>query len=76
MKWTKISSKILFFVAIVIVFNCRVVGHVLGNLKGMAQEMGSEIDRQNDQIVRIDDKAGVHNIHLKQANHRIERQLK
>ena len=53
----------------------RVVGHVLGNLKGMAQEMGSELDRQNDQIERIDKKAGVQDNHLKQANRRIQRQL-
>ncbi|XP_065882568.1 synaptosomal-associated protein 23-like [Dysidea avara] len=55
--------------------NLQVVGHVLGNLKGMAQEMGSELDRQNDQIERIDKKAGVQDNHLKQANRRIQRQL-
>lgn len=53
----------------------RVVGGVLGNLKGMAQEMGSELDRQNKQIDRLDKKAQVHDIHLKQANQRIRRQL-
>ena len=53
----------------------RVVGGVLGNLKGMAQEMGSELDRQNKQIDRLDRKAEVHDIHLKQANQRIRRQL-
>lgn len=54
---------------------CRVVEGVLGNLKGMAQEMGSELDRQNKQVDRLDKKAQVHDIHLKQANRRIRRQL-
>lgn len=54
---------------------CRVVGGVLGNLKGMAQEMGDELDRQNKQIDRLDKKAQVHDVHLKQANQRIRRQL-
>ena len=53
----------------------RVVGDVLGNLKGMAQEMGSELDRQNKQIDRLDKKAQIHDIHLKQANQRIRQQL-
>ena len=53
----------------------RVVEDVLGNLKGMAQEMGGELDRQNKQIDRLDKKAQVHDIHLKQANQRIRRQL-
>lgn len=53
----------------------RVVEGVLGNLKGMAQEMGSELDRQNKQIDRLDKKAEVHDIHLKQANQRIHQQL-
>jgi len=68
---------VFFAVAILVVgFYYRVVGHVLGNLKGMAQEMGSELDRQNGQIERIDKKTAVHNIHIKQANQRIERQLR
>ena len=53
----------------------RVVEGVLGNLKGMAQEMGSELDRQNKQIDWLDKKAEVHDIHLKQANQCIRRQL-
>ena len=51
------------------------MGDVLGNLKGMAQDMGDELDRQNQQIERLDKKAQVHDIHLKQANQRIRRQL-
>jgi len=48
---------------------------VLGNLKGMAQEMGSELDRQNNQVERIDKKTQVQNMHMKQANQRIKGQL-
>jgi len=53
----------------------RAVGDVLGNLKGLAQDLGDELDRQNEQIVRLDKKAQVHDIHLTQANQRIRRQL-
>ena len=48
---------------------------MLGNLKGMAQEMGSELDRQNNQVERIDKKTQVQNMHIKQANQRIKGQL-
>lgn len=48
---------------------------MLGNLKGMAQEMGSELDRQNNQVERIDKKTQVQNMHMKQANQRIKGQL-
>ena len=34
----------------------QVVGSVLGNLKNMAQDMGSEIERQNKQLDRITNK--------------------
>ena len=37
--------------------------------------MGSELDRQNKQINRLDKKAEVHDIHLKQANQCIHQQL-
>ena len=36
--------------------NMQAVGNVLGNLKNMAKDMGSEIERQNKQIDRINDK--------------------
>ena len=48
---------------------------MLGNLKGLAQDLGDELDRQNEQIGRLDKKAQVHDIHLTQANQRIRRQL-
>lgn len=54
---------------------CRAVGDVLTNLKGIATEMGSELDRQNDQLDRLNKKAAVNTTHLDQANSRIRRQL-
>ena len=79
MKWKKIFSKSWLFCHLLVYIICtlsfRVVGDVLGNLKGMAQDMGDELDRQNHQIERLDKKAQVHDIHLKQANQRIRRQL-
>lgn len=36
--------------------NLTQVGHILGNLKNMAVDMGSEIDSQNKQIDRINEK--------------------
>lgn len=36
--------------------NLTQVGHILGNLKHMALDMGSEIDSQNKQIDRINEK--------------------
>jgi len=79
MKWKKIFSKSWLFCQLLVYIICtlsfRVVGDVLGNLKGMAQDMGDELDRQNHQIERLDKKAQVHDIHLKQANQRIRRQL-
>ena len=59
-------------------FDCassRAVSDVLGNLKGIATEMGGELDRQNKQLERIDRKADVNVVHLDQANRRIRNQL-
>ena len=36
--------------------NMQAVGGILGNLKNMAQDMGSEIEKQNSQLDRINDK--------------------
>ncbi len=44
-------------------------------LKGIATEMGGELDRQNKQLDRIDRKADVNVAHLDQANRRIRNQL-
>ena len=54
---------------------CRAVGDILGNLKGIAEDMGSELDRQNKQLDRINKKADVNTAHLDQANTRIRKQL-
>lgn len=39
--------------------NLDAVGSIIGNLKNMAVDMGSEIDKQNKQIDRITDKVRV-----------------
>ena len=36
--------------------NMQAVGGILGNLKNMATDMGSEIEKQNQQLDRINDK--------------------
>ena len=53
----------------------RAVSDVLGNLKGIATDMGGELDRQNKQLDRVNRKADVNVVHLDQANQRIRRQL-
>lgn len=55
--------------------NLQAVSDVLGNLKGIATEMGGELDRQNKQLERVDRKADVNVVHLDQANRRIRNQL-
>ncbi len=54
---------------------CRAVGGILDNLKGIAEDMGSELDRQNKQLDRVNKKADVNTAHLDQANSRIRKQL-
>ena len=54
---------------------CRAVGDILGNLKGIATDMGGELDRQNKQLDRINKKGDVNIVHLEQANSRIRKQL-
>ena len=48
---------------------------MLTNLKGIASEMGTELDRQNKQIERINVKADADITHLESTNRRIARQL-
>ena len=36
--------------------NMQAVGGILGNLKNMASDMGEEIEKQNKQLDRINDK--------------------
>ncbi|KAM5129212.1 synaptosomal-associated protein 23 isoform 1-T2 [Mantella aurantiaca] len=48
--------------------NLDQVGSILGNLKVMALDMGNEIDAQNKQIDRINDKATANKDHIDEAN--------
>ena len=48
---------------------------MLTNLKGIANEMGTELDRQNNQLDRINNKADANIVHLESTNRRIARQL-
>ncbi|XP_061467280.1 synaptosomal-associated protein 23 [Rhineura floridana] len=48
--------------------NLSQVGNILGNLKNMALDMGSEIDSQNKQIDRINEKAETNKDRIEQAN--------
>ncbi len=51
------------------------VGGILDNLHGIATDMGDELDRQNHQLGRINNKADVNVAHLGSANQRMRRQL-
>ncbi|KAJ6667308.1 hypothetical protein lerEdw1_017286 [Lerista edwardsae] len=48
--------------------NLTQVGNILGNLKHMALDMGNEIDSQNKQIDRINEKAETNKERIDQAN--------
>lgn len=54
----------------------RAVANVLGNLKGVAQEMNNELERQNKQIDRLNDKTQNEDNQLKHINQRIQQQIK
>ena len=60
---------------LVCIVHCRAVSDVLTNLKGIASHMGSELDRQNDQIGRLGNKMDANEIHLQTANKRVKNQL-
>ncbi len=49
---------------------------ILGNLEGIAKDMGEELDRQNQQIDRIKNKEEVNIVHLEQANMRTKKLLR
>ncbi|XP_020649373.1 synaptosomal-associated protein 23 [Pogona vitticeps] len=48
--------------------NLAQVGNILGNLKNMALDMGNEIDSQNKQIDRINEKAETNKDRIEHAN--------
>lgn len=50
--------------------NLDAVGSIIGNLKNMAVDMGNEIDKQNKQIDRINDKADMNKVRIDEANQR------
>ena len=58
-----------------VAFCYRSVGNILDNLHGIAVDMGDELERQNQQLGRINDKADLNVEHLGQANRRMKRQL-
>ena len=60
---------------ILLFFSCSAVGGILDNLHGIATDMGDELDRQNDQLIRVNRKAHVNVGHLGSANDRMRRQL-
>lgn len=53
--------------------NLAQVGNILGNLKNLALDMGSEIDSQNKQIERINEKADTNKDRIEQANVRAKK---
>lgn len=56
--------------------NLEAVGSILGNLKTMAMDMGSEIDKQNMQIDNITAKADMNKIRIDEANQRANKLIK
>jgi len=56
--------------------NMQAVGSVLGNLKSMARDMGGEIERQNKQLDKVNDKGGKVDVQIEAANKRTEKLLK
>ncbi|XP_053192352.1 synaptosomal-associated protein 23-like [Scomber japonicus] len=56
--------------------NLDAVGSIIGNLKNMAVDMGSEIDKQNKQIDRITDKADMNKVRIDEANTRANKLIK
>uniref|UniRef100_A0A8D0BU08 Synaptosomal-associated protein n=1 Tax=Salvator merianae TaxID=96440 RepID=A0A8D0BU08_SALMN len=53
--------------------NLSQVGNILGTLKNMALNMGNEIDTQNKQIDRINEKADTNRDRIEQANIRAKK---
>eukprot|EP00117_Sycon_ciliatum_P037446 scpid88622/ scgid28011/ Synaptosomal-associated protein 25; Super protein; Synaptosomal-associated 25 kDa protein &gt; Synaptosomal-associated protein 25; Synaptosomal-associated 25 kDa protein &gt; Synaptosomal-associated protein 25; Super protein; Synaptosomal-associated 25 kDa protein &gt; Synaptosomal-associated protein 25; Super protein; Synaptosomal-associated 25 kDa protein &gt; Synaptosomal-associated protein 25; Super protein; Synaptosomal-associated 25 kDa protein &gt; Synaptosomal-ass len=49
------------------------VSSMLGNLKNMALDMGNELERQNDQLDRINTKADSNDVRLSMANDQAQR---
>lgn len=56
--------------------NLEAVGGIIGNLKDMAMQMGTEIDKQNQTIDRITDKADMNKHRIDEANKRADKLIK
>ncbi|KPP71381.1 synaptosomal-associated protein 23-like, partial [Scleropages formosus] len=56
--------------------NLGQVGNIIDNLKTMALDMGTEIDKQNKQIDRITDKADLNKVRIDDASQRANKLLK
>ena len=56
--------------------NMQQIGAMVGNLRNMANDMGSEITRQNDQLDRINKKAESDQARVKMANEKASNLLK
>ena len=56
--------------------NMQQIGAMVGNLRNMANDMGSEIGRQNDQLDRINKKAESDQSRVKMANEKASNLLK
>ncbi|XP_051252194.1 synaptosomal-associated protein 23 isoform X2 [Dicentrarchus labrax] len=56
--------------------NLDAVGSIIGNLKTMAMDMGSEIDKQNKQIDGITAKADMNKLRIDEANQRANKLIK
>ena len=52
------------------------IGAMVGNLRNMANDMGGEITRQNDQLDRINKKAESDQSRVKMANEKASNLLK
>ncbi|XP_034051222.1 synaptosomal-associated protein 23-like [Thalassophryne amazonica] len=50
--------------------NLEAVGGIIGNLRNMALDMGSEIDKHNQHIDRINEKAELNRSRIEEANQR------
>ncbi|MGH0128280.1 UNVERIFIED_CONTAM: hypothetical protein FKN15_027821 [Acipenser sinensis] len=56
--------------------NLDQVGSLIGNLKNMALDMGTEIEKQNNQIDRITVKAETNKVRIDEANQRANKLIK
>ncbi|XP_023683257.1 synaptosomal-associated protein 23 [Paramormyrops kingsleyae] len=56
--------------------NLGQVGNIIDNLKSLAVDMGTEIDKQNKQIDRITDKAEINKARIDDANQRANKLIK